>query len=402
MYKILLSIMLLMSSSLYAQDWEQKADAPAGRHHPISFSIDGKGYAVTGTGFDGEPSNEFFQYDPVSDNWSTLSDFPGPKRSFGIGVVNNDVAYLGFGADLNQYLNDFWKYDPETVTWTQLASCACSGRRHPAMLTIGNRIYLGLGDDAVGDLKDWWMYDIPSDSWSQIADLPGPPRHHPFMFNADGDIFVGLGHRGNNIYRDWYKLDTVSNVWNSMGIFPGEGRVAGTQLGNGKYGYVISGDGDNHSYMETGEMWRYDPSDDSWTELPPHPGISRWAPGSFVIENNVYFFGGLNRQTGTFPNDLWKFELEDEMVDTNSTSIQQNLSLANTFIYPNPTNDILMWEIDQKITDIKIFNALGKLVISASAITKQVDVKNLNDGLYLVLFYAEDQAVKTTKLYVNH
>ena len=90
------------------------------------------------------------------------------------------------------------------------------------------------------------------------------------------------------------------------------------------------------------------------------------------------------------------------MVDTNSTSIQQNLSLANTFIYPNPTNDILMWEIDQKITNIKIFNALGKLVISASAITKQVDVKNLNDGLYLVLFYAEDQAVKTTKLYVNH
>ncbi|MBL6875533.1 MAG: T9SS type A sorting domain-containing protein, partial [Chitinophagales bacterium] len=278
----------------------------------------------------------------------------------------------------------------------------CSGRRHPAMLTIGNRIYLGLGDDAVDNLKDWWMYDITSDSWSQIADLPGPPRHHPYMFNADGDVFVGLGHRGNTIYRDWYKLDTVSNVWNSMSIFPGEGRVAGTQLGNGKYGYVISGDGDNHSYMETGEMWRYDPSDDSWTELPPHPGISRWAPGSFVIENNVYFFGGLNRQTGTFPNDLWKFELEDEMVDTNSTSILQNLSLANTFIYPNPTNNILMWENDQKITSIKIFNALGKLVISEPAIAKQVEVKNLNDGLYLVQFYTENQAVKTSKLLVNH
>ena len=90
------------------------------------------------------------------------------------------------------------------------------------------------------------------------------------------------------------------------------------------------------------------------------------------------------------------------MIDTSSTSIQPNLSLANTFIYPNPAHDILMWENDQKITSVKIFNALGKLIVSAPAITKQVDVKNLNDGLYLVQFYTENQAVKTTKLYVNH
>ena len=31
--------------------------------------------------------------------------------------------------------------------------------------------------------------------------------------------------------------------------------------------------------MPTGEMWEYDPDGDKWTELPAHPGKSRWAPG---------------------------------------------------------------------------------------------------------------------------
>ncbi|MDC1221183.1 hypothetical protein N8Z47_00785 [Salibacteraceae bacterium] len=50
--------------------------------------------------------------------------------------------------------------------------------------------------------------------------------------------------------------------------------------------------------MEEGEFWQYDPADDSWLQMPSHPGISIWAPGSFVIEDTLYFISGQNRQTG--------------------------------------------------------------------------------------------------------
>jgi N-acetylneuraminic acid mutarotase len=397
MNKILLAAFILFSSTLFAQSWVQQADALVGRHHPISFSLNGIGYAITGTLSTGQPTNDAYSYDPVTNTWSAIANFPGTARSFGIGSVSNGKAYLGFGASGAQYLNDFWSYDPTNSSWTQLADCDCTGRRHPAMISTGNRIYVGLGDDANGDRKDWWMYDLSANTWTQIADLPGPPRHHPFMFNAGGEIFAGLGHSGGVIYRDWYKLDTLLNTWSNMNLFPGEARVAGTQFSMNGYGFVLSGDGDDHSYMPTGEMWRYNPNTDTWKKLTPHPGESRWAPGSFVINNNVYFFGGRNRLTNIFPNDLWKFDLTAATVGINEEAIT-----TNTYVYPNPANGVLFWENDQSITDIKVYNALGQLVLTSAARVKQLDTYTMNEGLYLVLFYDNSRLIKTSKVLIHH
>jgi N-acetylneuraminic acid mutarotase len=399
MKKILLAVFALFSTTLFAQTWERMVDAPIGRHHPISFSLDGKGYAVTGSLSNGQPTDDVYEYNPQSNLWLTKADFPGTARSFGIGTVANGKAYIGFGASTTQYLNDLWSYDPTNSTWTRLADCICTGRRHPAMMSVGNRIYVGLGDNNInGNLRDWYMYDISTDSWTQIANLPGPARHHPFMFNAGGEVFAGLGHGGSSIYNDWYKLDTATNTWSAMNNFPDEGRVAGTQFGTNGYGYLLSGDGDNHSYMDEGEMWRYDPNNDSWSQLTSHPGKSRWAPGSFVIDSNVYFFGGLNRFTGILPNDLWKFDLTDTTTGIN----EKQLALTNTYVYPNPADDIVSWKNDPIITDVKVYNSLGQVLLTSAAEAKEVDVHELSNGLYFVQFYAKNELLKTSKVLINN
>lgn len=394
MNKLVLLIAILLSTNLWAQSWIQKSNALVGRHHPISFSLNGKGYAITGTLISGQPTDDAYRYDPVTDAWSTLTDFPGTARSFGIGTVANGKAYLGFGATNTQYLNDFWSYDDTDSSWTQLASCACSGRRHPAMINIGDKIYVGLGDDNTGDRNDWWMYSIANNNWTQVANLPGPGRHHPFMFNAGGEVFAGLGHSGNVIYKDWYKLDTSSNTWSAMNQFPGEARVAGTQFSLNGFGFVLSGDGDNHSFMNTGEMWRYNPLTDTWLQLPSHPGRSRWAPGSFVINNNVYFFGGRDRFTNQYPNDLWSFDLTSATV-----GIEENdLILSNTYIFPNPANEVINWEYDQSITEVRIHNSLGQLIVTSEADRKRINTADLERGLYFVQFYTGSVLVKTSKV----
>lgn len=396
MNKFLLAASVLFSSTLFAQSWVPLANAPIGRHHPISFSLDGKGYAVTGTLANGDPTDDVYTYDPVLNTWTAIANFPGTARSFGIGTVANNLAYIGFGATNTQYLNDFWSFDAATGTWTQLADCGCSGRRHPAMISIGTKIYVGLGDDATGDRNDWWMYDIAANTWSQITSLPGPARHHPFMFNTGGEVFAGLGHSQGVIYRDWYKLDTIANTWSAMNQFPGEARVAGTQFSFNGYGFVLSGDGDNHSYMTTGEMWRYNPNTDTWLQLTSHPDESRWAPGSFVIDDEVYFFGGQNRFNNTFPNDLWKFDLAAVTV-----GLEEQV-LTNTVVYPNPANEFIFWENDESILDVRVYNTLGQMVLSGDVQEGQLATKSLNNGMYLVQFYTKDKRIKTTKVLIQH
>ena len=266
------------------------------------------------------------------------------------------------------------------------------------MINIGDRIYVGLGDDFSGDRNDWWMYTIAADKWIRIANLPGPGRHHPFMFNAGGELFAGLGHSGQIIYRDWYKLDTVTNQWTEMSLFPGQARVAGTQFTANGFGYVLSGDGANHSYMQTGEMWQYDPAFDTWLQLPPHPGQSRWAPGSFVINNEVYFFGGLNRFTNRFPTDMWKYSLGNATASIN----EANGGLSASSVFPNPANNVISWESDITATDVRVYNTVGQLVGTSSAAAKQVDVSTLTNGLYLIQFYDNTRLLKTAKVLVQH
>ena len=179
-------------------------------------------------------------------------------------------------------------------------------------------------------------------------------------------------------------------------IFPGEARVAGTQFGIGNIGFVLSGDGDNHSYMSTGEMWSYNPDNDSWKELTPHPGISRWAPGSFVINNEVYFFGGQNRQTYGFPSDLWKFDLTSEIVGVKERSV------ATHKVYPNPVSDVVYWQYDKRITKIEVYNAIGQLIHTSNASLEPLNVANYRNGMYLVHFYENDQRISSARVMVQH
>ncbi|MFT5668196.1 MAG: N-acetylneuraminic acid mutarotase [Vicingaceae bacterium] len=397
MHKTLLVSFLLISTSIFAQTWVQQANMPSPRHHPITFSLNGMGYSATGSTLNNQVTNDFYDYNPITNTWGTMPSFPGPARSFGISTLSNGKAYLGFGVTRTQYLKDFWSFDATDSSWTQLASCVCNARRHPAMVSTGNKIYVGLGNDASGDLNDWWMYDIIANTWMQISDLPGIPRHHPFMFNAGGEVFAGMGHGGGIIHNDWYKLDTATNSWTTMSPFPGEARVAGTQFEVNGYGYVLSGDGSNHSFMSTGEMWRYDPNGDSWMQMLSHPNQSRWAPGSFVINDEVYFFGGLNRATNLFPNESWKFDL----TDTTSSINEIDQVLENTFIYPNPSSDFIFWKSHRSISDVRVYNGVGQLVFTSAANVQRMDVNGLNDGLYFVQFFDRTKIIKTSKVLIQ-
>lgn len=387
--RILAVCAFFLPLGLFAQSWGQVASMPSGKHHPVTFAINEYGYAITGTNSSDLPTNDVYRYDPNSNQWTELSSFPGSSRSFAIGQEYNGKGYLGFGASLTSYFNDIWEFDPNINSWSLLTTCECSGRRHPAFVIRNDKIYVGLGDDATGDLDDWHIYDMNTDTWSQAPDLPANGRHHPFMFPAGDNLFAGMGHSGSLIYGDWYMFNITTETWQPMSDFPGEHRVAGTQFGHQGKGYVLSGDGSNHSFMPTGEFWEYDPDLDSWNELDPHPGISRWAPGSFVIDGAVYFMGGENRQTDVIQNDVWTYQL------TFPTSTANAESRHGFKLYPNPARNVVMVESSSnQNTLLTIFGLNGKPVLEQNINQRAtIDVSSLSAGVYLIALQSSEKTV---------
>jgi hypothetical protein len=67
--KLLTLVILVAPYVVFAQTWEEAAPFPGeARHHPVTFSIDGVGYLVTGS----TNTKDFYRYDPVADAWERI------------------------------------------------------------------------------------------------------------------------------------------------------------------------------------------------------------------------------------------------------------------------------------------------------------------------------------------
>lgn len=395
--QILLYAIFLTANLGFAQTWEAVAPLPGGssdaRHHPITFSVDGYGYLLAGD-VNGQEARDFMRYEALTDTWETLPDFPGAVRSFSYATSRGTKAYVGFGGADGVPYNDLWEYDTETEEWSQLADCPCEPRYHPAFIQLDDKIYVGLGNNPA-NLDDWWEYDILTDTWSEKDDLPGPSRHHPFYFGIDGIAYVGLGHgnsvNGNlSIYNDFYQFDPATDEWTQLNDFPGEARVAGTQFDYNGKGYVLSGDGDDHSFMEEGEFWEYETQTDEWTQLTSHPGSSRWAPGNFVIDNYVYFMCGLS--SVQLESDMMRFDLESTV-----TSVRDMVA-ESIDVYPNPAKSIINIDADiTQFSEVRLVNSHGQRVETVNR--KQIDVEDLPSGMYFLQFLNKE-LIQTTKIMV--
>jgi len=328
--------------------WKKMANFPAaGRHHPITFANKTHAFVLGGTTQQDFATKDFWYYDAEADLWvdltNTDSGYPGEAISFAYGVASttdcgNTKAYLGLGVSNSDYLKAWWVFDMSTHIWKRLADFPGTGRKHPAMNFIEDigEIHLGLGNER-SNLKDYWSYSIENNSWRQLDDFPGSERHHPFYFAIGPYSYVGFGHAnsigsGPNVKRDWHRYDAVKESWYREKDFASyeldvvdiesavpvttEARVAGTQLtvaescnSNKTMGFVLSGDGRNHGFMDTGEFHAFNPENSVWHRLAPHPGRSRWAPGSFVQSSRVFFFAGFDRFTRTYYSDLWMIDV---------------------------------------------------------------------------------------------
>ena len=240
--------------------WTQQATMPGSvRRNGSAIAIDGKGYVGLGAdssiSTNGSILADWWQYDPVANSWLQKASYPG-----GYDIFNNTsgggvcfataftIDNLGYvccgkmGPDF--YGTDLWKYDPSSDTWTRLADFPGQDRYQLVSCSIDGKGYVGMGTDHDLYRKDWWEYNPTSDTWLQKANLPGVVRGGASGFTLGQHGFIVYGSDGG--YKDeLWEYNPFSNVWSIRANSPGgERKDAIAFVVNGK-AYAGTGKGSN-------------------------------------------------------------------------------------------------------------------------------------------------------------
>ena len=126
-----------------------------------AFSINGKGYLGVGWDHDKHANvRDFFEYDPVTDIWTQKASFPGTLRdnatSFSLPNGKGYVA-MGYSTAKSVYLNDVWEYDPVSDSWTKIEDFPGTPRFGARAFVYGSEAYIIGGYGGIYE-KDMWRF----------------------------------------------------------------------------------------------------------------------------------------------------------------------------------------------------------------------------------------------------
>ncbi len=274
--------------------WISKANIPGvTRRNAVGFS-DGQ-YGYVGLGYDGAGNLlDFWRYDPVNNEWSSIADFPGEGGSWATSVFLQGKGYVMFGgdSDLDNYSNEIWEYTPDTDTWILKTTLPSSERRRAVGFIHEGKIYAGLGGTASQVFSDFWEYDIDTDTWTQKASFPTAHSKGCFSFNIEGQLVIG--------------------------------------------GCLNSADNNNQ------ELFMYDPLTNTWAQHEDFPGDPRSHTFSEQVDNKGYVGTGRNYNTSTYFKDFYMAELAEFYTDF---SYSYNMECAPVEVaFTDEGNDAIAWE----------------------------------------------------------
>ena len=94
--------------------WNRIADYPGETElDAVSFSIEDKGYIVTGAYNDFERNNDLYEYNSLYNIWSKKAPFPGMSRIFATGCSVLGKGIVGSGTSGGYPYSDLFIFNPE-------------------------------------------------------------------------------------------------------------------------------------------------------------------------------------------------------------------------------------------------------------------------------------------------
>lgn len=137
--------------------------------------------------------------------------------------------------------------------------------------------------------------------WAALQPFPGTARDDASAFSIGSKVFVGTGRDVSfALTNDWYAFDVGASSWSAIAALPASGRQYCSTFTDGTFGYLFGG---VDATGPLSELWRYDPSGDSWQQMTSLPDDGRYATVAF--ENGMVCTGLLNGGIPT--NECWQY-----------------------------------------------------------------------------------------------
>lgn len=243
----------------------------------------------------------------VTAQWDQTIDFPGTARDDAAAFSHYCKVYVGTGMEVGWSLtNDWWRYDVIQQSWQEVATLPATPRQYATAQTIDGVGYLFGGLDATAPLSELWAYDTDQDQWNARAPLPADGRYASTSFVANGKLFVvgGLIVGGTALSELW-EYDPGTDAWTQRMDLPGVPRHRATATsiwhGSEENGLVIGGA--DEAYVALDEVWRYEPSTDSWFAAASLPE-ARFGASSTTFTDRALIVAGTTDNTTFLSNGL--------------------------------------------------------------------------------------------------
>jgi N-acetylneuraminic acid mutarotase len=217
--------------------WETLTSMTFARQGVAAAVLNGKFYAIGGQGLS---SVEVF--DPQTGQWSMGPSLPSEVNSGAAITVDGKIFLVGGKNSSNQEISQVLEFDPSTNQWTPKANLP-TARQGLKVVFFEGRIW-AIGGKSGSSLATVESYDLSSNTWQTEASL-SVARNLPNAWVANDRIYVAGG------WNPW--LDTIeiydpgTKAWSSAGSLPEKKAVADAVVLGGK-AYVLAGSRSGSTY----------------------------------------------------------------------------------------------------------------------------------------------------------
>ena len=216
---------------------------------------------------------------------------------------------------------DTWVYTAADGAWTAVEGSAPSPRFGQGVTVdaAGRALYLFGGQaDGATFFNDTWRFDLDALTWSEIptGDVRPAPRYGTSaVLTGDGAILVSHGFTFEGRFDDTWSLDPATGTWTDVSpaaetrplrrcLHEAVWDAAGQRML--LYGGCSSGFGP----CPQGDLWAFDPTARTWTELTPTAGPAARSNPALIRDDAsgvVRLVDGLTE--AGYAADLWTLEL---------------------------------------------------------------------------------------------
>ncbi len=199
------------------------------------------------------------------------------------------------------------------LAWTDISPVRGPAAREDHTWTVdgeGRFAYLFGGRDGGQAFDDLWRYDLVTDTWKRLAPRgakPAPRFGHNAVWTADRGLVVFAGQRGTDFFGDLWAYDPTTDSWSEL---PGNGSAPKARYGSCM---ILGLDGRlwiSHGFTFAGrfdDTRAYNLATERWTSIAPdgrRPG-ERCLHDCFTSATGELVLYGGQDNTSAALADLW-------------------------------------------------------------------------------------------------